>query len=67
MTLPVWHYPEVFGDAICMSSTFSHKDDLLERVLSEPKREVGFYLDSGWPALSRASRSSNRDINANPG
>ena len=32
-----------------MSSTFSHKDDLLERVLSEPKRNVGFYLDSGWP------------------
>ena len=45
----VWQYPEVFGGAICMSSTFSHKDDLLDRVLSEPKREVGFYLDSGWP------------------
>ena len=45
----VWQYPEVFGGAICMSSTFSHKDDLLDRVLSEPRREVGFYLDSGWP------------------
>ena len=45
----VWQYPEVFGAAVCMSSTFSHKDDLLERVLSEPKRNVGFYLDSGWP------------------
>jgi predicted alpha/beta superfamily hydrolase len=45
----VWQYPEVFGGAICMSSTFSHKDDLIQRVLSEPKREVGFYLDSGWP------------------
>ena len=45
----VWQYPEVFGAAACMSSTFSHKDDLLERVLSEPKRNVGFYLDSGWP------------------
>ena len=45
----VWQYPEVFGAAACMSSTFSHKDDLLERVLSEPKRKVGFYLDSGWP------------------
>ena len=32
-----------------MSSTFSYKDDLIERVLSEPKRNVGFYLDSGWP------------------
>jgi len=45
----VWQYPEVFGGAVCMSSTFSHKDDLLERVLSEPKRKIGFYLDSGWP------------------
>jgi hypothetical protein len=32
-----------------MSSTFTYKDDLMERVLSEPKRRVGFYLDSGWP------------------
>jgi len=44
-----WQYPEVFGGAICMSSTFSYKDDLIERVLSEPRRNVGFYLDSGWP------------------
>ena len=45
----VWQYPEVFGGAICMSSTFSYKDDLIERVLSEPYRAVKFYLDSGWP------------------
>jgi len=45
----VWQYPDVFGAAICMSSTFSHKDNLMDRVLSEPKRDVGFYLDSGWP------------------
>jgi len=44
-----WQYPEVFGGAICMSSTFTYKDDLIERVLHEPKRQVGFYLDSGWP------------------
>jgi predicted alpha/beta superfamily hydrolase len=44
-----WQHPEVFGSAICMSSTFSHRDDLIERVLNEPKRNVGFYLDSGWP------------------
>jgi hypothetical protein len=31
----VWQYPETFAAAVCMSSTFSHKDDLLERVLSE--------------------------------
>jgi hypothetical protein len=40
-----WEYPQVFGYAACMSSTFSHKDDLIDRVLAEPK----FYLDSGWP------------------
>jgi hypothetical protein len=32
-----------------MSSTFSYRDDLVERVLSEPKRTSRFYLDSGWP------------------
>lgn len=45
----VWQHPEVFGSGICMSSTFSHRDDLIERVISEPQRDVGFYLDSGWP------------------
>ena len=45
----VWQHPQVFGTAVCMSSTFSHKDNLIERVLDEPVRDVGFYLDSGWP------------------
>jgi predicted alpha/beta superfamily hydrolase len=45
----VWQHPDVFGAAVCMSSTFSHKDNLIDRVLSEPARDVGFYLDSGWP------------------
>jgi enterochelin esterase-like enzyme len=44
-----WQYPQVFGYAACMSSTFSHKDDLLDRVLAEPKAAAKFYLDSGWP------------------
>jgi predicted alpha/beta superfamily hydrolase len=44
-----WQYPEVFGYAACMSSTFSHKDDLVDRVLAEPKSTAKFYLDSGWP------------------
>src|SRR5436190_20631626 len=43
-----WQYPRVFGAAACMSSTFSHKDDLIERVLSEPKSTSRYYLDSGW-------------------
>ncbi len=44
-----WQFPEVFGYAACLSSTFTYEDDLLERVLTEPKRAVTFYLDSGWP------------------
>lgn len=45
----VWQHPDVFGAGVCMSSTFSHQDNLIERVLNEPKPDVGFYLDSGWP------------------
>jgi predicted alpha/beta superfamily hydrolase len=45
----VWQHPDVFGVAVCMSSTFSHKDNLIERVMSEPAPDVAFYLDSGWP------------------
>lgn len=44
-----WQYPEVFGKAACMSSTFTHSDDLVERVLSEERRPIRIYLDSGWP------------------
>jgi len=45
----VWQYPQIFGTAVCMSSTFSHRDNLIERVLSDRVRDVAFYLDSGWP------------------
>jgi predicted alpha/beta superfamily hydrolase len=44
-----WQFPEVFGFAACLSSTFSWRDDLIDRVLSEEKRDVKIYLDSGWP------------------
>jgi predicted alpha/beta superfamily hydrolase len=45
----VWAHAGLFGTAVCMSSTFSHKDNLIDRVLGEPPRDVAFYLDSGWP------------------
>ena len=45
----VWQHPDVFGSACCMSSTFSHRDDLIDRVLRSRSVDVGFYLDSGWP------------------
>jgi predicted alpha/beta superfamily hydrolase len=44
-----WQWPDVFGAAASMSSTFSYRDDLIERVLTEPKSRAKFYLDSGWP------------------
>jgi len=44
-----WEWPEVFGRVACLSSTFAWKDDLMERVLGEPKRDIKVYLDSGWP------------------
>ena len=44
-----WQWPQVFAAAACLSSTFAHKDDLVERVLAEPKSPAMFYLDSGWP------------------
>jgi predicted alpha/beta superfamily hydrolase len=45
----VWEHPEVFGNAGCMSSTFGHRDDLLERVVAGPKRGIRVYIDTGWP------------------
>lgn len=44
-----WEYPEKFVGAACMSSTFTFHDDLMDRVYSEPKKPLAFYLDSGWP------------------
>lgn len=44
-----WRWPEVFGMASCLSSTFGWRDDLQERVRSENKKAIRLYLDSGWP------------------
>ncbi|HSF16719.1 MAG TPA: alpha/beta hydrolase-fold protein [Vicinamibacteria bacterium] len=44
-----WQWPEVFGMAACLSSTFGWRDDLEARVENEPRRAVRLYLDSGWP------------------
>ena len=47
-----WQYPQVFGNVACLSSTFSWRDDLIERVRrepSEPRSDLRIYLDSGWP------------------
>ncbi|PYL26113.1 MAG: hypothetical protein DMF37_03155 [Verrucomicrobia bacterium] len=46
-----WQWPEVFGKVACLSSTFTFRDDLLERISLEAKRKIRIYLDSGWPEL----------------
>jgi predicted alpha/beta superfamily hydrolase len=47
-----WNWPERFGLAACLSSTFGYADRLVEAVRSEGRagREgLRLYLDSGWP------------------
>jgi len=57
-----WNYPHIFGKAACMSSTFSFKDDLLQRVLSEEKKPIKLYLDSGWPEDNYEVTRSMNDV-----
>jgi predicted alpha/beta superfamily hydrolase len=47
-----WAWPDVFGAAACLSSTFAWKDNLFEMVARDPleqRRQLSIYLDSGWP------------------
>lgn len=44
-----WQYAEIFGAVGAMSATFGYRDDLLERVATEPRRASRIYLDTGWP------------------
>lgn len=57
-----WQRPDVFGMAACLSSTFGYRDDLFERVAREPKRNVRFYLDSGWPRDNYEATQAMRDL-----
>jgi predicted alpha/beta superfamily hydrolase len=59
-----WQWPEVFGNAGCLSSTFGYRDDLHQRIESEPRRAIKIYLDSGWPGdnyeVTRTMRNTLR-------
>lgn len=57
-----WQYPEHIGKAACLSSTFTYRDDLMERVADEPKRNLMLYLDSGWPRDNYEATRSMRDL-----
>jgi len=56
-----WQWPEVFGKVACLSSTFTFRDDLIERVSTESKREIKIYLDSGWPRDNYEPTRAMRD------
>ena len=56
-----WQWPEVFGKVACLSSTFTYRDNLLDRVSTESKRKLQIYLDSGWPGDNYEATRSMRD------
>jgi predicted alpha/beta superfamily hydrolase len=56
-----WQRPDVFGKVACLSSTFGYRDDLVERVATESKRNLRIYLDSGWPGDNYEATRSMRD------
>lgn len=56
-----WQWPDVFGKVACLSSTFTFRDNLLERVQAETKRDIKIYLDSGWPGDNYEATRSVRD------
>jgi len=57
-----WKHPDVFGGAMCLSSTFGYKDDLFARVASEPKPPIRIYLDSGYPRDNYDATNAMRDL-----
>jgi predicted alpha/beta superfamily hydrolase len=57
-----WRHSGVFGGAICLSSTFGHKDDLFARIETEPRPPIRVYLDSGWPRDNYDSTNAMRDL-----
>ena len=56
-----WQWPDVFGKAACMSSTFGYKDDLRQRVSNETRRPLRVYLDSGCPGDNFETTRDMRD------
>ncbi len=57
-----WSRPTVYGGAMCLSSTFGHKDDLFTRLETEARPPIRLYLDSGWPRDNYDSTNAMRDL-----
>jgi len=62
-----WRYPDTFGMAGCMSSTFGRDPALIDRILEEGKKPLKVYLDSGWPGDNYEVTRSVRDVLASVG
>lgn len=62
-----WEMPDVFGKAACMSSTFNYRDDLLERIYTQEKKNIEIYIDSGYPGDNYEVGRSMRDLLAKKG
>lgn len=56
-----WRHPQTFGGVAALSATFGYRDDLVQRVLEEPRRALRIYLDSGWP---KDNYEATRDLRA---
>jgi predicted alpha/beta superfamily hydrolase len=57
-----WQYPERFGMAACLSSTFGMMDNLFDRIAVEARRDIAVYLDSGWPRDNFDATNAMRDL-----
>lgn len=57
-----WRHHDVFGNAMCLSSTFGYRDDLFARIATEPKSPIRIYLDSGWPRDNFDATNAMRDL-----
>ena len=57
-----WRYHDVFGNAMCLSSTFGYRDDLFDRIARDPKPPIRIYLDSGWPRDNFDATNAMRDL-----
>jgi predicted alpha/beta superfamily hydrolase len=59
-----WMRPDVFGGAICLSSSFWFADRFMVRAVqtaAKPKKTATFYLDSGVAASGCEDDASTRD------
>lgn len=61
----VWWYPDVFSQAACLSSAFSHDPgNILDeaRKYNGPKKKIRIYLDMGSQGVDRSLRAGSDEM-----